>query len=67
MEGVLSSVLIALVALVRKTITIGIVAGGIYLVDKRYLKTIDIIEVLKNAPNALAILLGLFAVAFALA
>jgi hypothetical protein len=60
MEAVITAVL-------RKVIFMSIIVGAWLAFDKYYLVTFDTWEVLKNDPKACAILLGLLAVAFALA
>ena len=54
-------------ALVRGLMFIGMELGAIYLIDRVFLKGFNTVEEIKGDPKAIALLLGLLAVALALA
>ena len=56
-----------LLAILRKILVMALVFAGWRLFDYFYCKGFDTDEVLKDDPKAIALLLGLFAIAMALA
>ena len=56
-----------LFAILRKILVMGLVFAGWRFFDYYYCKAFDTDEILKDSPIAIAILLGLFSIAMALA
>lgn len=54
-----------IMAILRKGTFLVVLMAVLFWIDKKYLKTIDILEVLKNDPKALALLIGLALIAAA--
>ena len=54
-------------AMLRKIIFMALLYGGYKVIDNFYFQAFDTDEVIKDDPKAIAVLLGLFAIALALA
>jgi hypothetical protein len=54
------------IAILRKILIMTIVTAGWYFLDKKYYKAFNTDKELKGNPNAIAIMYGLWAIAFAL-